>query len=156
MKPHRDLLDNGGHTVALVSCDPHSLTFLNSWGEHWGNSGSFSVEDPTVLELRNAPALSKVCFYDVYWLENGLNDEERREYDRQVEEELRARAEGYPSIFELEYRCPLCLTSSAIAKFKGNIYHAVCPCPDCGKSFKLEPGHLMEALYARVGLSTMV
>lgn len=156
MKPHRDLPDNGGHAVALVSCDPHSLTFLNSWGKHWGNGGSFSVEDPTVLELRSAPAISKVCFYDVYWLESGLNDEERREYDRQVEEELRARAEEYPSIFELEYRCPLCLTSSAIAKFKGDIYHAVCPCPDCGKSFQPEPGHLMEALYARVGLSTVV
>ncbi|KIW32665.1 uncharacterized protein PV07_04194 [Cladophialophora immunda] len=83
-------------------------------------------------------------------------DEERREYDRRVQEELGARAEEHPSIFELEYRCPLCLTRSAIAKFKGNIYRAVCPCPDCEDSFETEPGHLMEAFYARAGLSTVV
>ncbi|KAF2659185.1 hypothetical protein K491DRAFT_217121 [Lophiostoma macrostomum CBS 122681] len=156
MRPHRDLPDDGGHAVALVKCDPHSLTFLNSWGEHWGNGGSFSIQDPTVLQLNSAPASSDVCFYDVYWLESGLSSEERRAYDRQVDEELRARAEEYPSILDLEYRCPLCLTSSAIAKFKGNVYHAVCPCPDCGKTFEPEPGHLMEALYARAGLSSVV
>ena len=54
MASHRSLPDDGGHAVVLVGCDPHSLTFLNSWGHQWGNNGSFGVENHTVLELDGA------------------------------------------------------------------------------------------------------
>jgi hypothetical protein len=154
MKPHGSLPDGGGHAVILVSCDPRSLTFLNSWGRQWGNNGSFSVEDHTVLELNSVTETIEVCFYDVYWLESGLKDVERKAYDRKVDEELRARAAEYPSIFELETRCPRCQTNSPIAEFKGNIHQAVCPC--CHHSFEPEPGHLVQALYARAGLNIVV
>jgi hypothetical protein len=33
MALHRSLLDDGGHAVVLISCDPHSLTSLNSWAK---------------------------------------------------------------------------------------------------------------------------
>ena len=49
MEPHRSLPNGGGHAVVLTGCDPRSLTFLNSWGYQWGNNGSFSIEDHTVL-----------------------------------------------------------------------------------------------------------
>jgi hypothetical protein len=154
MKPHGSLPDGGGHAVILVSCDPRSLTFLNSWGRQWGNNGSFSVEDHTVLELNSVTETTKVCFYDVYWLESELKDEEREAYDSKVNEELRARAAEYPSIFGLETRCPRCQNNSPIAEFKGNIHQTVCP--RCHQSFEPEPGHLVQALYARAGLSIVV
>jgi hypothetical protein len=72
MASHRSLPDDGGHAVVLFKCHPHSLTLLNSWGEEWGNKGSFSIEDHTVLELDDASEATSVCFYDVYLLEEDL------------------------------------------------------------------------------------
>lgn len=146
MAPHRSGPDGGGHAVVLYSCDPHSLTFLNSWGLKWGKDGSFSIEDHTVLELNSAP----VCFYDVYWLESDLTEVERQAYDTEVYESLRARSVEHPSILELEARCPLCCANAPIADFRGNIRQAVCP--HCNQSFTAEPGHLVQALYTRAGL----
>jgi hypothetical protein len=76
MASHRLLLDDGGHAVVLISCDPQLLTFLNLWGKKWGNKGSFSVEDHTVLELEGASEATSVCFYDVFFLEKDLSDVE--------------------------------------------------------------------------------
>ena len=60
MAPHRELPDDGGHAVVLHKCDPHSLTFLNSWGKQWGDKGTFSVEDHSVLELDGASEQASV------------------------------------------------------------------------------------------------
>jgi len=151
MASHRSLPDDGGHTVVLFKCDPHSLTFLNSWGKEWGNKGSFSIEDHTVLELDDASEATSVCFYDVYWLEEDLTAIEQQAYTLKVDEELHARAEKYPSILELEARCPHCHVNSPIADFTGSIREAVCP--RCHESFAPQPGHLVQALYARAGLN---
>ncbi|KAH7336028.1 hypothetical protein BKA65DRAFT_458517 [Rhexocercosporidium sp. MPI-PUGE-AT-0058] len=151
MTSHRLLPDDGGHAVVLFKCDPHSLTFLNSWGKEWGNKGSFSIEDHTVLELDDASEATSVCFYDVYWLEEDLTAIEQQAYNLKVDEELHARAEKYPSILELEARCPHCHVNSPIADFTGSIREAVCP--RCHKSFAPQPGHLVQALYARAGLN---
>jgi hypothetical protein len=140
----------GGHAVVLTSCDPHSLTFLNSWGRDWGNQGSFSVENCATLELRGTDKF-QVRFYDVYWLENDLTEEERKAYEAEIDEKLCAHVSEYSSIFELEYRCALCTVNSPIAKFKGNLYQTECPA--CHKTFEPEPGHLVQALYARAGLN---
>jgi hypothetical protein len=150
MASHRSLPDGDGHAVVLVGCNPHSLTFLNSWGHEWGTNGSFSVENHTVLEMGSASQTTRACFYDVYWLENDLTAVERQGYDVKVDEALRARATQYPSIFELEARCPLCRGNSPIADFNGSVRQAVCP--RCRQSFAPEPGHLVQALYARAGL----
>jgi hypothetical protein len=151
MASHRSLPDDGGHAVVLFKCDPHSLTFLNSWGKEWGNKGSFSIEDHTVLELDDASEATSVCFYDVYWLEEDLTTIEQQAYTLKVDKELYARAEKYPSILELEARCPHCHDNSPIADFTGSIREAVCP--RCHESFAPQPGHLVQALYARVGLN---
>ncbi len=63
MASHRSLPDYDGQAVVLISCDARSLTFLNSWGHQWGNNGSFSVEDLTVLELDGA----SVSFISTEW-----------------------------------------------------------------------------------------
>jgi hypothetical protein len=150
MEQHRLLPDDGGHAVVLSKCDPRSLTFLNSWGHDWGNGGSFSVEDHTVLELDGASEATRVCFYDVYWLEEDLTAAERQAYNVKVDEAL-ACAQQHRSILELEARCPRCCNNAPIAKFTGSIRQAVCPL--CHQSFAPEPGHLVQALYARAGLS---
>lgn len=151
MAPHRLLPDDGGHAVVLISCDPYLLTFLNSWGKKWGNKGSFSVKDHTVLELEGASEATSICFYDVFFLEKDLSSIEQEAYKVKVDEDLHARAEKLPSILELEARCPYCHVNSPIAHFTGSIREAVCP--RCRKSFAPQPGHLVQALYARAGLN---
>jgi len=146
MKAYSSLEDGGGHAVVLVGCSPTSLTFLNSWGESWGDNGSFSIQDSSVLEHDDAA----MKFYDVYWLESDLTEAERRAYTTKVDEELRRRAEDHPGIFELEYRCPECKENAPLSEFTGNIREA--KCPNCKKSFKAEAGHLVQALYLRAGL----
>ncbi|KAG7285878.1 hypothetical protein NEMBOFW57_008172 [Staphylotrichum longicolle] len=91
--PYRVSPDGGGHAVVLVKCDPRSLTFLNSWGRQWGDNGSFSVEDHTVLQLDRSSGPSPVNFYDVYWLESELSTQERQAYSDKADDAFRARAE---------------------------------------------------------------
>ena len=153
MTPHRSSTPDGGHAVVLIGCDPCTLTFLNSWGSQWGNNGSFSVEDHTVLEVDNAPEGARVCIYDVFWFEHDLTSAESQAYNEKVDEALNARAAQHPSIFELESRCPHCNVNAPIAKFTGSIHEAVCP--HCHRSFKPELGYLVQALYARAGLDSV-
>ncbi len=56
----------------MVGCSPRSLTFLNSWGGDWGDNGSFSVEDHTVLQRDGPSGPTPARFYDVYWLKSEL------------------------------------------------------------------------------------
>ncbi len=153
MAPYHSFKDGGGHAVVMVSCSPGSLTFLNSWGRKWGDSGSFSVESHTVLQRDGWFGPSPVCFYDVYWLENDLTEGEQQAFSNKAEEILRERAKDVPGIFKLGARCPLCRADSPIAQFKGNIRKATCP--RCHGTFAPGPGHLMQALYARAGLNDL-
>lgn len=154
MTSTRPWRDGGGHAVVLVKCDANSLTFLNSWGADWGSNGSFSIESPEVLEQRGAPDWTRMCFYDIYWIERDLTIAERLAYDRKVDDAFHAQASKFPSVLELEVQCPLCRKNSPIAHITGNIRLAICP--SCGKSFKPEPGHLVQALYAKAGLGDVV
>ncbi|KAF1841325.1 uncharacterized protein K460DRAFT_292463 [Cucurbitaria berberidis CBS 394.84] len=154
MAQHRFLTDGGGHAVVLVKCDPRSLTFLNSWGSQWGNNGSFSIENATVLEPSGAPEWACMHFYDIYWLESDLTVKEREAYNAHADERVRARATKHPEIFELEIQCPLCKRNAPIADFTGSVRSAVCPL--CNRGFRPAPGHLVQALYARAGLSDVV
>jgi hypothetical protein len=99
-----------------------------------------------LLELNGAP----VRFYDVYWLESDLATAERKAYDVQVYEALRACTAEHPSTLELEALCPRCYVNAPTADFRGNIRRAVCPRRH--QSFTPEPGDLVQALYARAGL----
>lgn len=150
MVSHRSLPDDGGHAVIMTRCDPQSLTFLNLWGKNWGNNGSFSIEDHTVLELDDPAEAAKVRFYDVYWRQDDLSVVEQKAYDDHVNEILHTCVGQYPAILDLEVQCPLCHENSPIANFSGSIRQAICPL--CGQSFEPDPGQLAQALYARSGL----
>lgn len=90
-------------------------------------------------------------FYDVYWLESKLTSAEQQAYDIKVDEELHRHADKYPSIFELEYRCPKCHGSSPLAKFRVSVRRAICP--NCEEEFEPEAGCLVQALYVQGGLN---
>jgi hypothetical protein len=107
MRPHRKGPGDGGHAVVLYACDPHSLSFLNSWGCTWGINGSFRVQSPTVLEMEEREKVTSVCFYDVFWYEKDLTPSERGAYDDTTK---------YPSLLELEVTCPLCQRISLYPK----------------------------------------
>lgn len=147
MAAQHSLPSDSGHAVMLTTCDPTSLTFLNSWGGNWGNYGSFSIENHTVLELEWVYGKYPMNFYDVYWLESDLDPIERRAYNAKVDEEVRRRTAQFPSILELQARCPHCDKDASLAKFKADIRQV--QCPHCTQSFTPEPGHLMKALAAR-------
>ncbi|KAF5602531.1 hypothetical protein FPCIR_1872 [Fusarium pseudocircinatum] len=141
---------DGGHAVVLVSCSPNSLTFLNSWGSSWGDNGIFKVENPAVLGHKDRC----LRFYDVYWVEKGLTNAERQAFDARVDEELQRRAGEHESIFELEYRFPICSDTSPLAVFRGSVRRALCS--KCQGWFKPDPGSLVKALYLRAGLNEVV
>ncbi|KAH6847118.1 hypothetical protein B0I37DRAFT_430400 [Chaetomium sp. MPI-CAGE-AT-0009] len=127
MAAHRYKPSGGRHAAVLTSCNPHSLTFLNSWGDRWGNNGSFSVEDHTVLELSGTSGTYPVNFYDVYWLKNELTAADRQAYDATVDEEVCDRVAQYPSLLEREMRCFHCHTDAL-------------QCPRCTRSLELSWG----------------
>ncbi|KAL2128020.1 hypothetical protein VTI74DRAFT_9840 [Chaetomium olivicolor] len=153
MASYRSPPDGGGHAVVLVSCAPHSLTFLNSRGRESGNEGSFSVEDHTVLQWDTAEGPTPVRFYDVYWVESDLTESEKQAYNANLDETLRSLANEHRGIYELRARCPHCSVDSPIADFSGSIRAAVCPV--CRQSFAPQPGHLMQALYIRAGITNL-
>ncbi|KAJ4265314.1 hypothetical protein NW762_004599 [Fusarium torreyae] len=155
MQPHRRGGDGGGHAVVMTRCDPHSLTFLNSWGNHWGNNGSFSVENAGVLGLEPLGQDNvSPRFYDIYWLEGDLTPAERAACAGKVDSAVQSHAQQHPTIFSLEATCPHCHLASPLASFRGSIRCAVCP--QCRKSFAPQPGHLIQALYARAGFGEVV
>ena len=147
---HRQPPDDGGHAVVMTACSPDSITFLNSQGSDWGDGGSFSVEDHTVLELASASGVNRMQFYDVLWDEEALTPSERQAFQTKVDDEVARRSQKYPSLLELEVRCPRCRGNAPVADFKGSIRRAVCPL--CRDAFQPEPGYLVQALYARAGL----
>jgi hypothetical protein len=133
---------NVGHAVVLIGCNPNSLTFLNSWGQSWGNDGLFSISDPTVLETGRHS--HRMRFYDIFWLEEDLTDAQRAAYNAEVCRLFHTHSENYPSIMLLEARCPRCSQKAPIAKFTGGIQEAVCP--NCKAKYKPEPDHILQAL----------
>jgi hypothetical protein len=152
MKYERTEPGSSGHAVVLTKCASDSLTFLNSWGPDWGDGGSFSIEDHTVLELDGDGDMDKMCFYDIYWYEEDLTATERQAYQHKVNQKLRDSSGRRCTILELEVQCPLCKNTAPIEQYTGNIRNARCPLKSCDGSFKPETEHLIKALYARAGL----
>jgi DNA-directed RNA polymerase subunit RPC12/RpoP len=152
MRPYRMMPSEGGHAVILTGCNGRSLTFLNSWGQDWGKNGSFSVENRSVLDI-DRPQGSALQFYDVFWEEEDLTQGELEAYQEKANSRVQDRANQFPSILEMEYKCPQCREISAIADLEGGIRRVTCP--KCQSKFAPEPGHVAQALYMRSGLDVV-
>jgi aminopeptidase C len=60
----------------LTHIGPDYLKFLNSWGKDFGDNGFFSVSPGVLIETR---------YFDVFWEESDLSNEEKEAYKKYVE-----------------------------------------------------------------------
>ena len=71
----------GGHAVIIMSSgfdgDLRYFNIANSWGEDWANKGFFKVYSDAI----------SFNYYDVFWYESDLTDEERAQYKRDYPED---------------------------------------------------------------------
>ena len=63
-----------GHAISLISHSKDGLRFLNSWGCKWGDGAFFKVKDAQVL--------GKMKFYDIYFYESDLTQDEKAAWKR--------------------------------------------------------------------------
>jgi hypothetical protein len=56
----------------LINDDDNRLEFLNSWGTGFADEGFFCIKDENVLD--------QLKFYDVYWYESDLTQNEIQSY----------------------------------------------------------------------------
>lgn len=72
--PSRRSSEDGGHAVILTRYDSYndSFEFANSWGNNWASRGYFYVKKGAI----------NFTFYDIFWYESDLTDEERYKYKR--------------------------------------------------------------------------
>ncbi len=129
-----------GHAVVLIRCDANCLTFMNSWGTDWGNSGFFSIKDSDVL--------NGVEYFDVDW-KNNLTTKEK-EALANYKRDLLARNGKIVSNIPLDlhrvpFICPICNKESNVFEFSGHINEA--KCPKCNNNFKPTLSQLMQSLY---------
>ncbi|KAK8896645.1 hypothetical protein M9Y10_014557 [Tritrichomonas musculus] len=69
-------LEDGGHAVILIDVNDEEYTFMNSWGEQWGDHGIFRIKKDAI----------DITFYDIFWYEKDLTQHEIQIWkDRSVE-----------------------------------------------------------------------
>lgn len=56
----------------MINDNDDKLEFLNSWGTSFADKGFFSIKDENVLD--------NLKFYDIYWYESDLTQNEIKSY----------------------------------------------------------------------------
>ncbi|KAL4511792.1 hypothetical protein ABPG72_012637 [Tetrahymena utriculariae] len=132
----KDILENvgqnsqikiGGHSVVLIGYTENYLKFMNSWGTGWADSGFFKIKDEQVL--------GKMEFFDFFWTEQDLLENEKLKYQLNSAMIINQRAQKYKDIYEnIKYTCPMCNSQQFLSDYQGNIYEAICQ--KCNQQFK--------------------
>ena len=117
--------DHGGHAVVLTSYNSKSLTFMNSWGNGWARKGFFKVENAEVLRVMK--------FYDVYWEEGDLSEEEKESYKKSKREAAAKLIEQLKGLQFAKHTCPKCQQESLVTEFTGTLSKV--QCPKCFREF---------------------
>lgn len=114
-----------GHAVLLTEINQRYLKFLNSWGQNWADGGTFKIENADVLTEYNTH--NKPIFYDVFFYEEELTEEEKDYYANNIEfiHEIFSRYDNEMSIEIIKNRMNL-------------LYNSLFTCNSCGKSMKLD------------------
>ncbi|TGJ63875.1 hypothetical protein EYR41_009965 [Orbilia oligospora] len=132
-----------GHAVVLVRCDDTSLTFMNSWGTSWGNTGFFTIDKPSTLEINSG---SKMRFFDVYWYTSDLTGAEKEVWKQYEKDEGDKFLGDLPNGFhDLPVQCPNCLKYAKAREYGGSWNEA--RCNNCQKTFQPTVVELIRSLY---------
>jgi hypothetical protein len=117
-RPASPLPETSGHAVVLTSYNSRCLTFMNSWGQNWGDNGFFRVENAEVLQLE---------FFDVYWTLDDLTEGEKEYYDKHGSDVAAKLMRSLKGLQEAKYTCQDCKESSLVTEFAGTLSRVQCP-----------------------------
>lgn len=120
--------ESGGHAVVLIDFGDGFLTFLNSWGENWGDNGKFRI--------KNSSVLGKINYYDIFWTENDLTNDEKEAWNNRTTVEMKNLIWNYITKYpKIKIKCPHCESISEPKNF--HINGRNCICPICNSDFAL-------------------
>ena len=139
--------DLQGHAVVLTSYNSECLTFMNSWGDKFGDSGFFRVENAKVLG-------DQLEFFDVYWDLNKLSEEEKESYRKSDSEAATKLLELLKGLKHARYKCPECQRESLVTEFTGTLSKVRCPKCFCKFSTNDNAGNILALNIYLISLST--
>jgi hypothetical protein len=113
-----------GHAVVLTSYNSKCLTFMNSWGQKWGDKGFFRVRNAEVLQLE---------FLDVYWTLSDLTEGEKEYYHQHGSEVAAKLVNSLKGLQKAEHIFPECQQPSLVTEFAGTLSKV--RCPKCSREF---------------------
>ena len=126
-RPTNPDLKTTGHAVVLTSYNSKCLIFMNSWGQNWGDSGFFRVQNAEVLQME---------FFDVYWTLNDLSEQEKEYYHQHGSKVAEKLVKSLKGLQKGEYKCPECHKSSLVTEFTGTLSKV--RCPKCSSEFSTD------------------
>ena len=135
-----------GHAVVLTSYNSECLTFMNSWGNKWADSGFFRVENAKVLG-------DKLRFYDVYWELDDLSEEEKESYRKSDSEAATKLFELLKGLKHAKYKCRECEQESLVTEFTGTLSKVRCPNCSCEFSTNDNAGNILALNIYLISLS---
>lgn len=110
---------DGRHSVVLIGvCDKY-LTFLNSWGNDFGDNGKFRIADSSVL--------GPINYYDIYWLLKDLSQEEIDAFNNNSKMDLTEFIGKVNKSPETKIKCPNCNSISKAKNYYGDCKNSFCP-----------------------------
>ena len=128
-KPVKKKLDKPdeleGHAVVLIDIDENdNYIIVNSWGEHWGDSGKFRVKKDS---------LQNVSIYALYYITDELKNEDKEnwfKFKKSIKEDLNEIKVG-KVLKNFRFRCPVCQKSEKITNYYALTYYSLkCPFAD--------------------------
>ena len=135
-------ISDSGHAVLLIGANDNYLRFLNSWGNNWGEGGTFKIQNSDVLT--SYYHRTRIEFYDVVYYEEELTKEEKNYYYNNIDyiRELISRFDNLSvqnitnyinGLNENREICENCRREIQLNKFKVNIENGLhnITCPYC-------------------------
>ena len=133
--------ENTGHAVLLIEKTKNYFRLLNSWGSNWADAGTFKIEDADILKPFNTTN-EKPRFFDIFFYENELNEEEKNYYIKN-NEYIRSLISIYSDmsinnirkhmnhLYHYSFSCEICKERMVLDKLvkyiRDGLYYIKCP-----------------------------